>query len=219
MNINHGINRLLALRGEVSAHQARMLAERPRFQQIAGLLADGGPKAVTGFNLFQTPRPVAAEMARLIRERVGGGRILEPSAGLGRLFEPFATGDAFAEWRMIEDSRECFEALRKSIRRADIRRADFLTQTAEDLGGSFDAVVMNPPFKQGADVKHIEHALGMVREGGRLVSLCYNGAKQNAQLKPIADYWEVLPAHSFRAEGTDADVCLLVIDKKGTDTP
>jgi len=72
---------------------------------------------------------------------------------------------------------------------------------------------MNPPFKQGRDVKHIEHALEMVRPGGRLVALCYNGTRQNEKLRPIADVWEVLPEKSFREEGTAASVAMLVIDK------
>jgi hypothetical protein len=45
------------------------------------------------------------------------------------------------------------------------------------------------------------------------VSLCYNGTKQNEQLRPMADRWEVLPEGSFKDEGTAASVALLVIDK------
>jgi 16S rRNA G1207 methylase RsmC len=95
-----------------------------------------------------------------------------------------------------------------------VRNRDFLATTVQDLGGEFDAVIMNPPFKQGRDVKHILHALDMLKPGGRLVSLCYNGTKQNELLKPMACEWHELPANSFREEGTDASVALLVIDKE-----
>jgi hypothetical protein len=44
--------------------------------------------------------------------------------------------------------------------------------------------------------------------------LCYNGARQNEQLKPIAYYWEVLPADSFKEAGTGASAALLVIEGK-----
>ena len=50
--------------------------------------------------------------------------------------------------------------------------------------------------------------------GGRLVSLCYDGAVQNRNLRPMATTWEVLPVGSFKCEGTGAGVVMLSIDKK-----
>ena len=210
----NGIDRLLILQQQNRAAGELMGSLRPRFEAIRNREIEGtAPKAVTGFNLFQTPRPVALRMAQIIQERAGdGARILEPSAGLGRLYEPLES--LRAEWMMVEEVWECCNALRKSLKRVkEIRHADFLEQTADGLGGKFDVVVMNPPFKQGRDVRHILHALEMVRDGGRLVSLCYNGVRQNEQLKGIATRWEVLPEGSFKSEGTSASVALLVIDK------
>lgn len=210
----NGFERLLMLQRENREAGALMAEMRPRFEAIKNREIEGtAPKAITGFNLFQTPRPVALRMAQLIKERaIEGARILEPSAGLGRLYEPLE--DLRAEWVMVEEAGECVNALRKSIKRArEIRQADFLAQTADGMGGTFDLVIMNPPFKQGRDIKHILHALDMLKEGGRLVSLCYNGIKQNEQLKKIATHWEVLPDGSFKSEGTAASVALLVIDK------
>jgi len=207
-----GIERLLTLREENDQAGKVMRLMAPRFEQIAQRHLNGtAPRAVTGFNLFQTPRPIAARMAGLVAERVTGGRILEPSAGLGRLVEPLA--DLVADWVMVEEARECYAALVKAFARGRKENCDFLTTSAAELGGKFDAVIMNPPFKQGRDIKHIRHALDMVKAGGRLVSLCYNGTRQNEQLKPMANYWEVLPAESFKEEGTSASVALLVIDK------
>lgn len=216
----NGLDRLLQLRAENDAAGEIMRKEAPRFLQLARRHELGtAPQSVTGFNLFQTPRVIAARMADLIRERIGdrtGARILEPSVGLGRLWEPFSgEADAMRQaWQMVEDSGECVRAFEKMLKRAGIvRHRDFLDTTADDLGGRFDAVIMNPPFKQGRDVKHIEHALEMVRPGGRLVALCYNGTRQNEKLRPIADVWEVLPEKSFREEGTAASVAMLMIDK------
>jgi predicted RNA methylase len=211
----NGIDRLLLLRADNDRAGALMLSERERFRQIAARHEEGtAPRAVTGFNLFQTPRVIAARMADLVRQRLGdgdGARILEPSAGLGRLYEPLE--QLRAEWVMVEESRELFGAVKKAIRRANVHNRDFLGTSPEDLGGTFDAVVMNPPFKQGRDVRHILHALDMVRAGGRLVSLCYNGTRQREALRPIATEWHDLPAGSFRSEGTSADVALIVIDR------
>lgn len=208
----NGIERLLMLRTENDQAGEIMRLMAPRFETIAQRHLNGtAPKAITGFNLFQTPKPIAARMAAIISERFKGGRILEPSAGLGRLVEPLA--GMVADWVMVEEARECFNALVKAVNRGRKENRDFLATTAEELGGVFDAVIMNPPFKQGRDIRHILHALDMVKSGGRLVSLCYNGTRQNVQLKPIAAHWEVLPEDSFRSEGTSASVVLLVIDK------
>lgn len=210
----NGLDRLLMLQQQNREAGALMGALRPRFDAIRNREIEGtAPKAVTGFNLFQTPRTIAQRMAQIIQERAGDGcRILEPSAGLGRLYEPLEA--LRAEWMMVEEAGECVRSLRNALKRVrEIRQADFLEQTADGLGGKFDLVVMNPPFKKGRDIRHIEHALGMLRDGGRLVSLCYNGVKQNEQLKPYATHWEVLPEGSFRSEGTAASVALLVVDK------
>ncbi len=208
-----GINRLLMMAAATTEAGAAMATERQRIDHYRARHIEGtAPRAVTGFNLFQTPPPIAARMADLVRERLPeGGRILEPSAGLGRLYTPLE--GLRAAWVMIEEAAECVAALRGRGLAADIQQRDFLTTTPAGLG-QFDAVIMNPPFKMGRDITHVKHALTMVKPGGRLVSLCYNGTRQNEKLKPMADHWEVLPEGSFRTEGTSASVALIVIDKR-----
>jgi len=49
---------------------------------------------------------------------------------------------------------------------------------------------MNPPFADGADVKHIKHALHFLERDGRLVALCAAGPRQQAELRPLATTWE-----------------------------
>jgi protein-L-isoaspartate O-methyltransferase len=211
---NQGRNALAAIGQENIAAGIEMLAQRERFRQLAARHENGtAPVAVTGFNLFQTPPEIAARMAELVREAMPdhGGRILEPSAGLGRLYVPLS--ELSADWLLIEEHRELCAALRKAVAGAPAPvQRDFLSMGRAEIG-QFDAVIMNPPFKQGRDVKHILHALDMVKPGGRLVSLCYDGTRQNRDLCPIADQWEVLPEGSFKTEGTGASVALLVIDK------
>ena len=66
----NGFDRLLQLRAENDAAGEIMRKEAPRFLQLARRHELGtAPQSVTGFNLFQTPRVIAARMADLIRER------------------------------------------------------------------------------------------------------------------------------------------------------
>jgi 16S rRNA G1207 methylase RsmC len=95
-----------------------------------------------------------------------------------------------------------------------LKQRDFLTCWGDDLGGPFQAVLMNPPFKQGLDIKHIFHAYEMLAPGGLLVGLCYDGARQGMTLRPLVDSWEQLPANTFKAEGTRAGVVLITWRKR-----
>jgi SAM-dependent methyltransferase len=210
------IERLLSLQQENDEAGQRMVLAAPRFNALANRHIKGtAPRAITAFNLFQTPEPEAVKMAELIRPWAIRGRILEPSAGLGRLVFPLC--DVETEWVIVEDARECYNALLQAVNvaRKKMINCDFLQLTADDLGGRFDAIVMNPPFKRGRDIKHIEHAATLLKPGGRLVSLCYDGPRQHARLKPLSSQWEVLPEGSFRDEGTGTSVVRLVIDNKG----
>ena len=67
----------------------------------------------------------------------------------------------------------------------DTRQADFL-ECNDDLG-TFDRIVMNPPFANADDIKHIMHALKMLKPGGRLVAICANGPMQNDKLRPLVE--------------------------------
>ena len=96
--------------------------------------------------------------------------------------------------------------------------ADFLDMVGCTDDAKFDKILMNPPFENGADIKHIEHAATMLKPGGRLVAICANGPRQQAKLMPQADYWEPLPAGSFLEQGTGVNTALMVIEK-ATATP
>jgi 16S rRNA G1207 methylase RsmC len=77
--------------------------------------------------------------------------------------------------------------------------------------GSFDKIVMNPPFENGADIKHILRARELLIPGGRLVAICANGPRQQAKLKPLATEWRDLPADTFKQAGTGVNTALIVI--------
>jgi protein-L-isoaspartate O-methyltransferase len=145
-----------------------------------------GVQVVSAPQLFPTPPGLAERMVDLAGLAVGM-RVLEPSAGTGRLLEALPGIVPFGQVRQtalqvvaVEVNAALAARLACSGLAATVRCADFLTCSAdaEDLG-LFDAVLMNPPFAQGADIAHITHALTMLKPGGRLVALCANGPRQS----------------------------------------
>jgi hypothetical protein len=71
---------------------------------------------------------------------------------------------------------------------------------------------MNPTFANGQDIRHIEHARGKLKPGGRLVAICANGPRQRERLQPLATDWIDLPAGSFSEQGTNVNAAIVVID-------
>ena len=85
---------------------------------------------------------------------------------------------------------------------------DFLTWSIH-AGALFDRIVANPPFADGQDIAHIQRMIEMLKPGGKLVALCANGPRQQAQLRPLVDTWEDLPEGSFATSGTGVRVALV----------
>jgi len=180
-----------------------MLEESTRFDSIK----NNKPLAISAFNLFQTPAPIADKMLSLCGS-LAGKTLLEPSAGLGRIIKPALNSGAIVT--AVENSADCAGYLYDNFNNIKLIQKDFLIV---DFADKFDFIVMNPPFKMGIDIKHINHALKFLKKGGKLITLCANGPRQNKQLKPLCDYWEVLPDNSFKKEGTSANISLGVFMK------
>lgn len=196
--------RLRHLKEVTEARGEEMAAQRERFQRLAR--EDSAPRAVSSFNLFQTPEEIADRMAALLP----WGRTLEPSAGLGRLYRAVRYRSD-CPITLVEISPTCCAELYRETSgdgNAKLVQGDFLEMTPTTLG-TYSSIVMNPPFKMGCDIKHIKHAATFLAPGGRLVALCANGPRQQATLRPWAESWEELPPKSFRAEGTGVSVALL----------
>lgn len=178
-----------------------------------------GVKVVSAPQLFPTPADVAARIVELA-DIQAGNEVLEPSAGTGRLLDALISKDqtgwsgaAISRLVAVELNYELAKRLRTTYACADVREGNFLERNG-DLG-TFDRVIMNPPFKDGADIRHIQHALTFLKPGGKLVALCANGPRQSEKLRPIADTWEELPADTFADAGTGVRVAILSINKAG----
>ena len=177
-----------------------------------------GVQVVSAPQLFITSADKATYMVELLDPQPGND-ILEPQAGTGALINPLAD---FSCWitaveinlKLADQLRARWETGNNGSERkpacVKVVCANFL-ECNGNLG-KFDRIIMNPPFVDAADIKHIKHATGFLKPGGRLVALCANGHRQREQLKPLADHWEDLPAGSFSEQGTNVNVALLVIN-------
>ena len=166
-----------------------------------------GVQTVTAPQLFPTPPTIAAQMVELA-DIQPGMTVLEPSAGTGNILDAIMN-----QWEglpvVVEINPALCEQLRIKYPLTNVMCTDFLTFSRGNY--PVDRIIMNPPFENGSDIKHIKHALTMLKPGGRLVALCAAGSRQTDQLKPLADQWEVLPAGSFKEQGTNVNVALMVI--------
>lgn len=173
------------------------------YEQMAKSLRSGvAVQVVQADQLFPTPKDLAHQMAALLE--ADGKTVLEPSAGTGRLVDAVYSVSRPSLLVSVEIQPKLAQILNATC-------ADFLSLSPEILG-TFDRIIMNPPFHRGADIDHITHALRFLNPGGRLVALCANGPSQMKELSKIGKY-EPLPDGSFTSEGTNVRVALLVVDK------
>lgn len=204
-------NRLHALRMDNDSARYAQEELKPRFDRLAGRHENGtAPRAVSAFQLFQTPPSLALRLVAAAGVKLGG-RVLEPSAGLGRILDalkPIA-GEVVAVEMAANIAGELYKQDREAVK---IVQRDFLTVTRSELG-LFDAVAMNPPFHLRADIRHIMHAMEFLTDGGTLAALCLNTKHREEALKPLATTWEEIPAGTFGKEGTQVSTILLTIKK------
>jgi SAM-dependent methyltransferase len=203
-------DRLLALRERNDEAGRRMDAMRPRFDRLANRHENGAaPRAVSAFQLFQTPPALAARLVAAL-DLQPGARVLEPSAGLGRILDELRAYSP-SEVVAVDVAAECAgELFRQDRPGVTIKQRDFLATPPADLG-TFDAVAMNPPFHMRADIRHILHARKFLKPGGRLAALCFDTSQRREQLYRLCDTWEPIPAGTFGKEGTSVPTILLTL--------
>lgn len=202
-------HRLHNLRMENDAAGFTMQEMRPRFERMANRHENGtAPRAVVAYQLFQTPPELAARLVALL-DLKPLERVLEPSAGLGRLLDAIPRE---CETVAVEIAPQCARELYETNRvNVHILQRDFLTVTCDEIG-EFDAVAMNPPFHLRSDIKHILWAFSFLKPGGRLAALCLDTPHREAALKPLASTWERVEG-AFGKEGTRVNTILLTIKR------
>lgn len=177
---------------------------------------------------FATPARLASELVGLAGVRPGH-RVLEPSAGTGRLVDALlAVG---AQVTAVERQLARRYALLNRVVRDGEQRLSVATvddfMLFEDPT-PFDRVVMNPPFTRSGAGDHLDHvrrAHRMLAPGGTLVSVLPQSVsfRRDRRYAEFRDWLlsvggselRELPAGTFRESGTD--VRAVVVSARASD--
>ncbi|NJO82035.1 MAG: hypothetical protein HC828_04050 [Blastochloris sp.] len=209
-------------------------------ERLEGVVATGvfvDPQRA--FNFFETPRAVVERMVQHrspLQRFDGPGFILEPSAGKGAIVsvanELLSGKSQFLTYEAMDQNRAVLAGIPNVRILGDdflIPHEDIVDQILEVTDGTgLDAVLMNPPFANQADLQHVRQAIDVLeqlaerRRGYRipLVAVMSQGVRFRTNAKTVSfkerlrDFpheWEDLPEGSFRESGTDVRTTLLVV--------
>ena len=172
------------------------------------------------FQAFYTPATVAAELVGLA-DIQAGMTCLEPSAGEGAI--ALAAKQAGANVTTVEMNPEAVSVLESHGFTPEVR--DFLTLEPQ---AAYDRVLMNPPFTNHQDIRHVQHAYRFLKPGGKLYSIMspsftFGDAKERQEFRQfLAEHGRVvkeLPAGAFSESGTEVRTVIVELAKPADDTP
>lgn len=210
-------------RAAVAALQPAYLTARQKAGWLSSLMDDVNADdlaeirqmigVIDGF--FPTPTPTAESMVHQCRI-VDSARITicEPSAGAGHIADQIRICLPSAKLTLIETSSTLCNILRN--KGYNPIQEDFLAHKVK-----YDYFIMNPPFENDGDIKHVTHAFSLLKKGGRIVSIMGGGAFYRNSgiadnfrqwLKDHGESWK-LPDNTFRPSGTNVSTRLVIINK------
>ncbi len=219
---------LVAIGGKWNRGKAAHLFDADAQPLIDMAITIGEVTTHKDIGFFPTPVPLAAQLVALA-DLKPGMRLLEPSAGTGRIVDA-----------MLPTKPERIVAIERDpkMRAALVERVvpgdpgsrgtdadvlwvpevdDFMDYDPRYGTGErkrFDAVIMNPPFLRsgkGDHLDHVEHAIDMLDRGGVLIAILPAGItfrkdRRHLQLRErIEAHGDItpLPPETFRESGTD----------------
>lgn len=194
--------------GKVAAH----VLGGASAQVFARLLATGQILDPKDYDFFGTPQALAREVV----EEAGieaGMVVAETSAGRGAIAAEMAKIVGAQSVHAYELLPDHIKVLRDMG--FQVHEGDFLASPAQPR---YDRIVLNPPFGNQADMRHVEHALRMLKPTGRLVAIV--SPSYEFRTSKVADSFRALmeaagekvrdvPAGTFRESGTDVRTVIL----------
>lgn len=164
---------------------------------------------------FWTPAPLADALVALAELRPEH-LVLEPSAGEGALIRAALKIVAPINIFAVETDARAMDKWPAAVTWRAF--GDFLELTPATR---YDRVLMNPPFTRQADIRHVSHAMGFLKPGGRLVAIMSAGTmfRQNslavafrATMGALDRTFQALPPGSFKESGTMVNACIVTVD-------
>lgn len=134
---------------------------------LAGLLSTGEVITDADRGYYPTPEPVVEQLLDLAK-LVPGCEVLEPSAGRGAIAEPAVARGAIVDCIELDAGRA--EHIRAGGYAREVTTADFFNVKVERR---YQRVIMNPPFADRQDIRHVERALRFVQPGGLVVAVMF----------------------------------------------
>lgn len=167
------------------------------------------------FQFFGTPDHLADRLVELAE--IGGGTILEPSAGQGAIVKAIHREGRFRKIYGFE-LMPLNQAILQKIDGFELLGSDFLTE----CNRQFDRIIANPPFAKNQDIDHILKMYECLAPGGRLVSIAgihwrhSNNKKEKTfreWLEDVNAEIEDVAAGEFKESGTTVATVIITIDK------
>ncbi|WP_075662473.1 methyltransferase [Streptomyces acidiscabies] len=144
---------------------------------IAGLLATGEVITDVDRGYFPTPKPLVEQLLDLA-ELEAGCEVLEPSAGRGAIAEAAAARGAVVDCIELDTARA--EHIRAGGYAREVTAADFFNVKVQRR---YQRVIMNPPFADRQDIRHVQRALRFVQPGGLVVAVMYGSLPYRSDRK------------------------------------
>jgi predicted RNA methylase len=170
------------------------------------------------FQAYYTPASVAQELVGLAGVAEGMD-VLEPSAGAGAI--AFAAREAGGLVYCVEMNPEARRNLADHGLTA--REGDFLSLDPAAMT-PFHRVLMNPPFTNNQDIKHVQHAYQFLKPGGKLYAIMSPGftmggiAIREDFKRFVAEHGRIvkeLPEGTFSESGTEVRTVIIELTKAG----
>lgn len=170
---------------------------------------------------YPTPHRLAREMVKLAKIEAGH-KVLEPSAGSGRLLNEIIRYTDIENIQGIEIDESKAQTLHKcGYNIINTSFEDYYNNKKSNV--EFDRVVMNPPFSEERDLRHTAMAFNLLKTGGILVGLVAENSlyydreitrKFNSYLAEFDAQVIDVPYGTFEESGTLVDICIIVLEKK-----
>ncbi len=133
-----------------------------------------GVQAIGVDQLFETPTALIHTLLDGVEIR-DDTNFLEPSAGTGKIAQAVSELNPNAHMLLVEVNHDLAKNLNQKFGTQNVLCADFLEFLPVR---EFNLIIMNPPFRDGVDIQHIQHAFDILAVGGVLRALCANGPRQ-----------------------------------------